>query len=326
MGTSFWLESGLENIQQCNRKNCIAIADKILKKKQITKNEMDYKTVLDTPEYYLRKEVQYVRICNIFPLNTQSLFIRLCSRKLPKKVLVVCFMFLVCICYLWNEESLTKLKNDRSLLYKRGEPSEIAPPMWWAKFLCKKYSKETNNSIVLPVLMRDVTPSLDKNVFLIESACKAKPTYRAWCAVESFSRVNPEADVWFVITSPTVDNADGLPARLLERYSNLYVVTTDLETVFKNTSLEDFFMSGLWHKGTPWPIIQLSDILRVALVWRFGGFYNGHRHGLPQGHLSAAELCHRRPLPQEPNSQRSVSLPAPPSGHGGLNDEDDRGI
>ncbi|XP_037786374.1 lactosylceramide 4-alpha-galactosyltransferase-like [Penaeus monodon] len=89
----------------------------------------------------------------------------------------------------------------------------------------------------------------------------------------SFSRVNPEADVWFVITSPTVDNADGLPARLLERYSNLYVVTTDLETVFKNTSLEDFFMSGLWHKGTPWPIIQLSDILRVALVWRFGGFY-----------------------------------------------------
>ncbi|XP_037786376.1 lactosylceramide 4-alpha-galactosyltransferase-like [Penaeus monodon] len=68
-------------------------------------------------------------------------------------------------------------------------------------------------------------------------------------------------------------HADGLPARLLERYSNLYVVTTDLETVFKNTSLEDFFMSGLWHKGTPWPIIQLSDILRVALVWRFGGFY-----------------------------------------------------
>lgn len=26
-------------------------------KKQITKNEMDYKTVLDTPEYYLRKQV-----------------------------------------------------------------------------------------------------------------------------------------------------------------------------------------------------------------------------------------------------------------------------
>nr|XP_027227984.1 lactosylceramide 4-alpha-galactosyltransferase-like [Penaeus vannamei] len=193
--------------------------------------------------------------------------------KLPQKVLLVFLVLLVSICYLWNEDRLQYIKSDRLVLHRIANQSELAPPMWWSKFLCKTKSRENDSNIVLPVLMRDVTPALNKNVFLIESACKSKPTYRAWCAVESFSRENPEADVWFVMTSPTVNDDEGLPSRLLQNYTNLHVVTTDLGTVFKDTLLEEFFMSGRWHRDTPWPMIQLSDILRVALLWRFGGFY-----------------------------------------------------
>ncbi|XP_047493538.1 uncharacterized protein LOC125042115 [Penaeus chinensis] len=104
--------------------------------------------------------------------------------KLPKKVLLACFTLLACCFFSRIQESITKFKNGRSLLYRSVDPSETFPSMWWSNFLCKENSKETNSSIVLPVLMRDLTPSLDNNVFLIESACKAKPTYRAWCAVE----------------------------------------------------------------------------------------------------------------------------------------------
>ncbi|XP_069940464.1 lactosylceramide 4-alpha-galactosyltransferase-like [Cherax quadricarinatus] len=109
---------------------------------------------------------------------------------------------------------------------------------------------------------------------LVETSCKSRPTYRAWCAVESMAQQNPEAKVWYVMTAPAVEARDGLPPRLLQQYTNLRVVTTDLWRIFNNTPLMPLYTSGAWNINTKWPAVNLSNMVRLALVWRVGGFYS----------------------------------------------------
>nr|XP_027227983.1 lactosylceramide 4-alpha-galactosyltransferase-like [Penaeus vannamei] len=183
---------------------------------------------------------------------------------------VVTFSVALCIYYMNPMKRLLAAEIKRFNFLKINDPS----PAWWTMFICKGNENDTYTNITLPVLMRDIIPSLDKNVFLVESACKSNPSYRAWCSVESYTRENPNADVWYVMTSPIVNNTDTLPGRLLDHYPNLHFVLADLDLIFNGTVLEEFFKSGRWHKNTPWPVIQLSDLLRVVLTWRFGGFYS----------------------------------------------------
>ncbi|KAG7166591.1 Lactosylceramide 4-alpha-galactosyltransferase-like 7 [Homarus americanus] len=111
------------------------------------------------------------------------------------------------------------------------------------------------------------------NIFLVESSCNPQPSYRAWCAVESLSRQNPDAHIWYVITSPMISDGDGLVSRLRRRYRNLQLVTIDQQQLFSNTPLMDVYTAGLWLTNSTWPAVNLSDLLRLALVWHTGGFY-----------------------------------------------------
>ncbi|XP_053629482.2 lactosylceramide 4-alpha-galactosyltransferase-like [Cherax quadricarinatus] len=76
------------------------------------------------------------------------------------------------------------------------------------------------------------------------------------------------------MTAPAVEARDGLPPRLLQQYTNLRVVTTDLQRVFSNTPLMPLYTSRAWNMNTEWPVVNLSDMTRLALVWRVGGFYS----------------------------------------------------
>lgn len=112
------------------------------------------------------------------------------------------------------------------------------------------------------------------NIFLTETSCNPRPRYRAWCSVESMAKQNPKAIVWYVMTSPEVDTQDGLVERLLEKYTNLRVVTMSLEEVFRGTPLQELYDSGAWYIDTKWPAANLGDMMRMALVWNVGGFYS----------------------------------------------------
>ncbi|XP_047493089.1 lactosylceramide 4-alpha-galactosyltransferase-like [Penaeus chinensis] len=183
---------------------------------------------------------------------------------------LVTFTAVLCVYYMDPLKRLLASELNRLNTLRLIDPG----PEWWRAHICKGNANDTYINITLPVLMRDIFPSLDKNIFLVESACKSNPAYRAWCSVESHTRENPNADVWYVMTSPIVNNTDKLPSRLLDHYPNLRIVSVDLDLVFNGTTLEEFFKSGRWHRNTPWPVIQLSDLLRVLLTWRFGGFYS----------------------------------------------------
>ncbi|XP_066981137.1 lactosylceramide 4-alpha-galactosyltransferase-like [Macrobrachium rosenbergii] len=111
------------------------------------------------------------------------------------------------------------------------------------------------------------------NIFLQESSCNPKPSYRVWCAVESLAQQNPDALVWYIMTSPVADQSDDLAPSLTQIYKNLRVAKVDLKTVFSNTPLEDIYTAGLWRKNNTWPEINLADIMRLAVVWKMGGLY-----------------------------------------------------
>lgn len=75
------------------------------------------------------------------------------------------------------------------------------------------------------------------------------------------------------MTSLTVNDTDGLVSRLQEQYSNLRVVGADVEKIFEGTGLHDLFSSRKWIMKAKWPAVKLSDLIRVAILWRWGGFY-----------------------------------------------------
>ncbi|KAK3878791.1 hypothetical protein Pcinc_016602 [Petrolisthes cinctipes] len=112
------------------------------------------------------------------------------------------------------------------------------------------------------------------NVFLVDTGCSSHPTYRAWCAVESWARQNPDLDVLFILTSLTMDDSTGLASLLLHRYTNLRVVGVDLNLLFQGTPLLEFFMSRKWTVNNTWPKNVLSNMVRVVVLWRWGGIYS----------------------------------------------------
>ncbi|XP_068208654.1 lactosylceramide 4-alpha-galactosyltransferase-like [Palaemon carinicauda] len=113
------------------------------------------------------------------------------------------------------------------------------------------------------------------NIFLIETSCNSKPKYRSWCSAESMAQQNPKAIVWYIFTSPEVDLSDGLVEQLLQKYKNLRLATVHLDDVFEGTPLEELYRTSAWHSnGTLWPAANLSNMMRIAMVWQAGGFYS----------------------------------------------------
>ncbi|KAG7166566.1 putative lactosylceramide 4-alpha-galactosyltransferase-like 11 [Homarus americanus] len=88
------------------------------------------------------------------------------------------------------------------------------------------------------------------NILLAETSCNMKPSYRAWCAVESMVQQNPQSLVWYVMTSKVVNLRQGVAGRLLEHYHNLRLVTVGLRQVFHNTPLMDLYTSTSWTHNT----------------------------------------------------------------------------
>ncbi|KAK3850423.1 hypothetical protein Pcinc_042872 [Petrolisthes cinctipes] len=150
---------------------------------------------------------------------------------------------------------------------------ELVYTKWWQKFLCKS-GRPSTSDIRLPRLIYDVLPRKnDNNVFLLDTACNTHPRYRDWCAAESWARHNPDLDVWYLFTSLTADDSDNLLTLLLHQYSNLKVATVDLDKIFHDTPLESFFKSNIWRGPDTWPVQVLSNMLRVLVLWYWGGVY-----------------------------------------------------
>ncbi|KAK8395430.1 hypothetical protein O3P69_006227 [Scylla paramamosain] len=198
-------------------------------------------------------------------------------------IIVVTVIILSCITF----PSSTRTTTDREPWPPKPKPLERSSvseevhkdTSWWQFFLCNlkqhHIAEEASNAHRLHILHRDTAPShKNTNVFLIDTACNSRPKFRAWCSIESWAQVNPSLQIWFVMTSATISDFEGFPSKLLQKYSNLNIVGADVEKMVEDTPLKQLFDSKKWTQNNTWPVELLSDMMRVLVLWRWGGIYS----------------------------------------------------
>ncbi|KAK8396347.1 hypothetical protein O3P69_005411 [Scylla paramamosain] len=184
--------------------------------------------------------------------------------------------------YSYDNKYLVRLQNATLRLVSQGftqhhgvaDGSGQSLPSW-REVVCKQRQNKTHEGKKTPTLkqlFRDAIPEENRNIFLMDTACNPTPKFRVWCSVESWARQNPERQVWFLLTSDRIEDNTGLSSTLLHQYANLQVVTADLDDMFRDTPLLLLFNERKWTKT--WPVELLSDMLRVLVLWWWGGVYS----------------------------------------------------
>ena len=105
------------------------------------------------------------------------------------------------------------------------------------------------------------------NIFFVETnQNKRNLNFKELCVIESTALNNPNALIYYYSVNSVIDNY------LLKRYKNIQTKKLIIEDVFKNTPF-----SSLWNKilmeKKQMSLNHLSDSLRLAFVWKYGGIY-----------------------------------------------------
>lgn len=148
-------------------------------------------------------------------------------------------------------------------------------------------SKDINRVKVKMKSYKDIEKS-DSNIFFIESRCGTKKSSqildtnsnfnlrpRQCCSVESAATMNPTQNVYILHTCPLGKDFDQhLPkhARNLLGLDNVYVVPLSMEEALDGTPVTSLYRSGKLENSL-YPVVHASDILRLVILWRFGGTY-----------------------------------------------------
>jgi len=124
------------------------------------------------------------------------------------------------------------------------------------------------------ILEEDLTKK--RNIFFVESSFnstngEAFLKNREICAVESAALQNPEAFIRVIFVSnatsisPSTKNS-------LATYKNVAYYKTDILEFTSNTPVEEWIKSGKFFNST-YLTNNISNLLRLLLLWRFGGTY-----------------------------------------------------
>ncbi|XP_064468960.1 lactosylceramide 4-alpha-galactosyltransferase-like [Ornithodoros turicata] len=108
-------------------------------------------------------------------------------------------------------------------------------------------------------------------IMFVESSGQGHLNGRISCALESTSKHNPERTVvlWYHEKLLSRDNPF-IP--VIERLGNVQLRNMTPEVIFKGTPLELWYASGILNQSSH-SVVHLSDALRLALVYKFGGAY-----------------------------------------------------
>ncbi|CAL4068730.1 unnamed protein product, partial [Meganyctiphanes norvegica] len=129
--------------------------------------------------------------------------------------------------------------------------------------------------IQLPTFYRDIMPSEKDNIFLLETGNASESTYlkyRVLCSLESWCSANPSHEVWLLVRSNQIWDADRVVHRLFQLCPNLRLASLDPDLILIQTPLYGLYISNLFSESL-WPASHLSDLLRLGLLWKVGGMY-----------------------------------------------------
>ena len=111
------------------------------------------------------------------------------------------------------------------------------------------------------------------NIFFLETNKERQfLNIRAQCAIESAALNNPNANVYLYSLKAKFDQNT---TNLTKNYANIKLIDLEPHKVFENTYFEDWWNNNksILLNGNH-PIEHLSDGLRLALVYKFGGVYS----------------------------------------------------
>ncbi|CAL4082196.1 unnamed protein product [Meganyctiphanes norvegica] len=182
-----------------------------------------------------------------------------------------------------NEKYKTKRYADSQNSTSDNDKESDQLRSWWRTHLCKpspapwRYTDAESEPLTLN---RDISylETTEKNIFLLETSCAKVLGPRIWCAVESLAHKHPDHQVTLFLTSPTLMDVPGKSYLRADGQwhllpDNVHLVYVDLEDMFIGSVLEKVYLSGSWYDIPDLTVLNVSDMLRVLLVHKYGGIY-----------------------------------------------------
>lgn len=151
--------------------------------------------------------------------------------------------------------------------------------LFYGNFLTNKDENLMRNMVTIFDFKQNNFRPLDKiknsslngqfNIFFVETSMENEYfSPKQLCAIESAAFHNPNSNV--IVYSLKAEVKD---ANFLSKYKNLYWRKFVPKEIFEDTPLMNWWLSGQLFKSV-FMTAHLSDAARLALLWKFGGFYS----------------------------------------------------
>ena len=189
-----------------------------------------------------------------------------------------CFTFLVAITYFgWNLNTIATTSISVNIVPSIAIPvSNISSS--FASF--KKFVSKTIETARLVVMQESANAfnvvnmthlsSGSQNIFMIETnETMDKVSGRVLCALESAARHNPGSKVYLVLSDKVSIHA--IPDWLTKQ-RNLYFVKVSFDELMKDTPCESFWQRNPFQLSKH-KLVHKADLVRVVLVYKYGGAY-----------------------------------------------------
>jgi len=112
----------------------------------------------------------------------------------------------------------------------------------------------------------------DDQMFFLETSGKSRLSPRQSCSIESAAKFS-NMHVRVILLNNTLDLTDNSTCYLYKTVPNVEFYTVDLSTIFEDTPLLSLIQSKAF-KESCCKIEHQSDALRLALVFKYGGWYS----------------------------------------------------
>lgn len=185
----------------------------------------------------------------------------------------------------------TKAETDYHLTSKRNF-SHSARNAYHSKGIVLNRSEHHTANSHMPtypkiINLKNIKQS-ETNIFFIESTCGTRYSLtnyslttgihlnqRQCCAIESAALENKSHKIYILHTCPInkklyIQSSEYIKQTLSQR--NVFVVLPRMRDIFQGTPVEDLYNNNIIHSSL-YPVEHLSDILRLVVLWKFGGTY-----------------------------------------------------
>lgn len=113
------------------------------------------------------------------------------------------------------------------------------------------------------------------DIIFLEVTVKPMLSARQACSVESAALTHPNASICLAMSLDSSDNLAALKPtkKQFQNLENVFVIPLDYDTIFRWTPLEHWWREEFQFTTSIWRTIHLSDVTRLAFLWKYGGLY-----------------------------------------------------